>query len=66
MSAFAITYRCAYDHQRLRSGQPIPPHESILIAPSSWDTDEVIDAFINQHPGSTVLSCTRAPLPSVA
>lgn len=64
MSAFAITYRCAVD--RLRYGAPIAPHESILIAPSNWDTDEVIDAFINQHPGSTVISCTRAPLPQIA
>lgn len=65
MCAFAITYRCAFDRQRFGDNTPVK-HESILIAPSSWDTDEVIDAFINQHPGSTVLSCTRAPLPYTA
>lgn len=65
MCAFAITYRSAFDIKRFGTASPIK-HESILIAPSNWDTDEVIDAFINQHPGSTVISCTRAPLPQIA
>ena len=65
MSAYAIAYRSAYDNQRFGTDPTAPKQETILIAPSSWDTDEVIDAFINQRPGSTVISFTKAHLPDL-
>lgn len=63
MAAYTVIYRCAHDNRRFGADRNVIRHESTIVAPSDWDDDEVIEAFLNQRPGSTVLSYRRAQLP---
>lgn len=58
MSAFAITYRSAYDNHCHANGVLVEPHHSLIVADSSWDTAEVLSRYQRNNPGITVLSCT--------
>jgi hypothetical protein len=58
MSLYAITYRSAYDNQRIKANLPTANQETLLCAPSAWTTQQVINAYLQHHPGQTVLACT--------
>lgn len=57
MTLYHLQYWSALDNALIRKGALVLPQNSTLVAPSGWDSDEVSEAFINQHPGSSVLLC---------
>lgn len=58
---FRVQFLSALDNALVSKGADLLPQETILVAPSGWEPDEVIKAFENQYPGSTVLHCTPTP-----
>lgn len=53
MPVFRLIYR-----SQSNPTDAIAPHDTEIIAPQDWDVDEVIDAFQNQFPSASILSCT--------
>lgn len=53
MPVYRILYR-----SHSNPSNAFAPHDTELIAPQGWDADEVLDAFQNQFPHASILSCT--------
>lgn len=53
MSRFRIVYR-----SQSNPSNAFAPHDTELVAPNGWDSDEVVDAFQNQFPYASIISCT--------
>jgi hypothetical protein len=63
LTGYQIRYRSAFTNRSFGPDPYAPVDELFLIAPSSWAVDEVVEAFLNQRPGSTVLTCMLVPFP---
>ena len=53
MPVFRILYR-----SQSNPSYDFAPHDTELVAPKGWDSDEVTDAFQNQFPYASIISCT--------
>lgn len=53
MSLFRIVYR-----SQSNPSHDFAPHDTELVAPKGWGLDEVVDAFQNQFPYASIISCT--------
>lgn len=54
MPVFRVLYRSSSNPT-----DDFAPHETELISPKGWDADEVVDAFQNQYPSYSIISCTQ-------
>lgn len=53
MPVFRILYR-----SQSNPSYDFAPQDTELVAPAGWDSDEVTDAFQNQFPYASIISCT--------
>ena len=54
MPVFRILYRSQFN-----PSHDFAPHDTEIVAPKGWDIEEVSDAFQNQHPQASIISCTH-------
>ena len=54
MGVFRIVYRSQFN-----PSHDFAPHDTEIVAPKGWDIEEVSDAFQNQHPQASIISCTH-------
>ena len=63
--SFLVTFYSAFDLNLVRTlkgtDYSLQPVTETLIAPSTWNEQQVSEAFLRNHPGTQLIACLKQP-----